>query len=941
MPDPASDHTAQAAPFSIALPDIPALFVNAKQAYLLTPDGEMKTCSHEQAQMIVHKKHVLVCHAPFTRARLGIDEFYPYDVLELFAFAHPVKFTVPTPVGLCKALGISPPQDIEDTPFTLMEIARVLLSDLQRDPYTKEAPVDKIAEVMGLQGKGWPWTPFVLDALGKPYDTKEAIFGKSTLNVWKHMKEWAEEPPEPPADHYGVTNEEAQTRLKHLLSRGAHEAEVRPQQAQYAQDMTHAFAPIEDEEKPNIVLAEAGTGTGKTLGYLAPASIWAEKNKGSVWISTYTKNLQRQIDQELDRLYPDPDLKDLHVAIRKGRENYLCLLNYEDLAAGAALAKHPDHAIAAGIMARWTAATKDGDLSGSDFPGWLPSLLGYRHTSALADRRGECIYSACDHYHKCFVEKSVRKSRRSRLVVANHALVMIGTAMSTPGEDMPTRYVFDEGHHLFSAADSAFAAHLTARETTDLRRWILGAEGGRRSRARGLKRRVEDLLASDAEAEKLLLGILKGAECLTTEGWSKRLQNNEPSGPTEAFIARVYKQVYARAEGANGPYSLETQTHPVNDDILSAAKELKKALQDMQKPMNKLVKHIRDKLADDQGEMEGDTRKRLDAVAQGLERRSMMTVSAWIQMLQALMDAAMFTDKDGNTAQRPTNGDTNNFVDWFEIERVEGRAIDVGYYRHWVDPMKPFAGSIRPHLHGMAITSATLRDSSAENEGWDTARRQTGTGYLGDAHEITMPSPFDYPAQTKVFIINDVNRGDVRQIAGAYGSLFEASGGGALGLFTAISRLRATHEIVAPHLEHAGIPLYAQHIDEIDTGSLVDMFREDRKACLLGTDAVRDGVDVPGDSLKLIIFDRVPWPRPTILHKARREEFGGRDYDEMITRMKIKQAFGRLVRRADDKGVFVMLDNMFPSRLHNAFPDGVEIIKCSLKEARAQIKEFL
>lgn len=911
---------------SIALPDIPALFVNAKEAALVTSDGEMKTLSHDRARMELHKKHVLVCHAPFTRARLGLEELYAFDVLELYAFVHPVRFTVPTPTGLCHALGLAKPKDFEDTPFSLMEITRTLLTDLHNDPFEKQAPVTEIAKVMGLQGKGWAWTKFVLEALGQEYNTDEPIFGKSTLNVWKHMREWAEEPPEPPADHHPVTDAETQERLQKLLQSGGGKSETRQQQMDFATETTYAFTPLQDEEHPSIVLAEAGTGVGKTLGYLAPASVWAEKNQGSVWISTYTKNLQRQIDGELDRLYPTPEIKDTHIAIRKGRENYLCLLNFEDLAAGAALARHPDHAIAAGIMARWAAATKDGDLSGADFPGWLTSLLGYRHTGALADRRGECIYSACDHYHKCFVEKSIRKSKRARLVVANHALVMIGTALSTPGEDMPGRYIFDEGHHLFSAADSAFAAHLTARETKDLRRWILGAEGGKRSRARGLKRRIEDLLNSDAEAEKLLLNICKAAECLTTEGWSKRLKNGEPSGPCETFIARVYAQVYARAEFRDGPYSLETPLHPLNDDVLPAAMDLKKALQELQKPMQKLVAHIRNKLADDQGEMEADTRRRLDAVAQGLERRSMMTLGAWVQMLDGLKQATAHPD----------------FIDWLEIERIDGRAIDVGYYRHWVDPMKPFAASIKPHLHGMAITSATLRDSAADDEqSWKTARRQTGVSYLGGAQESSFPSPFDYPNQTKIFIINDVNRNDIRQIASAYGALFEAAGGGALGLFTAINRLKATHEIVAPHLEAAGIPLYAQHIDEIDTGSLVDMFREDMNACLLGTDAVRDGVDVPGDSLKLIVFDRVPWPRPTILHKARREAFGGRVYDEMITRMKLKQAYGRLVRRADDKGVFVMLDSGFPSRLHDAFPEGVEIVKCGLKEAKEAIKAFL
>jgi ATP-dependent DNA helicase DinG len=329
-------------------------------------------------------------------------------------------------------------------------------------------------------------------------------------------------------------------------------AEQRQEQFDYASQVTAAFAPPRDESEPNVVLAEAGTGIGKTLGYLAPASVWAEKNGGTVWISTYTKNLQQQIDRELDRLYPTKEVKDTHVAIRKGRENYLCLLNFDEAAAGASLARSPVQAVAAGLMTRWTAATRDGDLTGADFPGWLAGLIGYQHTLGLADRRGECIYSACDHYHKCFVEKSIRKSKRARIVVANHALVMIQSALSAPGEDMPDRYVFDEGHHLFDSADSAYSAHLSAMETRDLRRWILGPEGGRRSRARGLQRRAEGLAEGDMDAERALQEIIYEATCLTGEGWAKRLRDGAPSGPTENFLALVYKQVYARRKGATG-----------------------------------------------------------------------------------------------------------------------------------------------------------------------------------------------------------------------------------------------------------------------------------------------------------------------------------------------------------------------------------------------------
>ncbi|MDP6122204.1 MAG: helicase C-terminal domain-containing protein, partial [Rhodospirillales bacterium] len=168
-----------------------------------------------------------------------------------------------------------------------------------------------------------------------------------------------------------------------------------------------------------------------------------------------------------------------------------------------------------------------------------------------------------------------------------------------------------------------------------------------------------------------------------------------------------------------------------------------------------------------------------------------------------------------------------------------------------------------------------------------------------------------------------------------------AAGGGGLGLFTAIARLRAVHKRIAGPLDEAGLVLLAQHVDGMDTGTLVDIFRAEEDWCLLGTDAVRDGVDVPGRSLRLIVFDRVPWPRPDILHRARRQAFGGRAYDEMLTRLKLKQAYGRLVRRAEDFGVFVMLDRALPTRLAGAFPEGVEVKRLGLAEAVAETRAFL
>ncbi|PPR56500.1 MAG: hypothetical protein CFH10_02303, partial [Alphaproteobacteria bacterium MarineAlpha4_Bin2] len=200
---------------------------------------------------------------------------------------------------------------------------------------------------------------------------------------------------------------------------------------------------------------------------------------------------------------------------------------------------------------------------------------------------------------------------------------------------------------------------------------------------------------------------------------------------------------------------------------------------------------------------------------------------------------------------------------------------------------------------------------------------------------------FDYAAMTRVLVVNDVRKDDLNQVAAAYRELFLSSGGGALGLFTAISRLRAVHGRLVEPLDQAGLPLFAQHVDGLNLPTLIDIFRAEEDVCLLGTDAVRDGVDVPGPSLRLIVFDRVPWPRPTILHRARRKALGARAYDDMLTRLRLKQAYGRMIRRAGDRGIFVILDPMMPSRLAGAFPEGVEIQRIGLSEALLAVREFL
>jgi ATP-dependent DNA helicase DinG len=192
-----------------------------------------------------------------------------------------------------------------------------------------------------------------------------------------------------------------------------------------------------------------------------------------------------------------------------------------------------------------------------------------------------------------------------------------------------------------------------------------------------------------------------------------------------------------------------------------------------------------------------------------------------------------------------------------------------------------------------------------------------------------------------VLIVTDVKAGDIAALAGASARLIEAARGGTLGVFTAIQRLKAVHARIADRLARAGLPLLAQHVDPIDAGTLVDIFRDDPRASLLGTDALRDGVDVPGESLRLVVMERVPWPRPTVLHAARRMTGGGSAYDDRVVRARLALAFGRLIRREGDRGVFVILSAAMPSRLLSAFPPGVAVRRLPLDQAISRVGAML
>lgn len=904
------------------------------------PDGSVSIRRVGKAEAVARAAdtpHILL-NAPLVAQRLGYAELSGLDLLELFAFVHPARFVVPTAKGLMETLNLTlqdsrHPERVsrsifadkpkgeaaewllkqaqhngiadETVPHLLQSASQTLLATLTDPAWTeREGAWDAAQALVRLH---WSWGRIVADRLPKPETKERWLFSK--------LPEWEEAPPRTAPRSIQLDRGAVEAQLARLTGTGA---EVRQGQRQFASAAAGVFEPRRRKGEPNMLLAEAGTGIGKTLGYLAPASLWAKEADGAVWISTYTKALQRQLVSEARRVYPDDQDFRAKVVVRKGRENYLCLLNLEDALQGGFAGRA---AILAHLVARWAAYTADGDMVGGDLPGWLPTLFRRNGSTALTDRRGECIYAGCPHYRKCFIERASRASAQADIVVANHALMMVNAARGREEASRPSRIVFDEGHHLFDAADSTFAAALTGTEMIEIRRWVIGPEGKARGRRRGLSARLADVASYDEEGGLAIEAARAAAEALPGEGWLGRVQEGVPSGPAERLLAAVRATVFARDEGqAESGYALETEYANLDALLIEAIADLMTAIDALVKPLTVLGQRLETIVEDAPDWLDAAARARIEGAMASLGWR-VDTLRGWIALL----------GRGGGPADP-------DFVDWLAVDRGEGREYDIGIHRHWLDPTRPVSSIVLKPAHGVLTTSATLRSGGD----WDTAEARTGAAHFDHPVEhFAAPSPFDYAQQAEVLIVTDIQKGDLPALAGAYAALITASQGGALGLFTAIRRLRSVHARIADRLARDGLPLYAQHVDPMDTGTLVDIFRDDPHASLLGTDALRDGVDVPGHSLRLVVMEQVPWPRPDILHKARRLAGGGMDYDDRIIRSRLAQAFGRLIRKADDRGHFVLLSSATPSRLLTAFPQGTPVHRVTLDEAVRRIKSGL
>ena len=301
-----------------------ALFPDFNDVVIISGDGEITRKDRGVAAEFTQQQRYLICHRKWSEARLQAELPKAADVLELFAFVRPAQFCLPTPAGLAARLGLAIPVSPEDKALTIFHAAQKLIDELAGQPDKVKQKLARLADMMGRGG--WQWTGPVMAGLGAVSGPEGPPDGRNAA-IWVDLDEIDETPPRGEPGISPIMPDASRKRLKDMLGQTA---EARKSQSDYAAALASVFASPDSTSGPVLLLAEAGTGTGKTLGYLAPATLWAEANKAAVWVSTYTRTLQHQIADELSRLHDRSETGGKKVVIRKGRENYLCLLNLEE-----------------------------------------------------------------------------------------------------------------------------------------------------------------------------------------------------------------------------------------------------------------------------------------------------------------------------------------------------------------------------------------------------------------------------------------------------------------------------------------------------------------------------------------------------------------------------------------------------------------------------------
>lgn len=629
---------------------------------------------------------------------------------------------------------------------------------------------------------------------------------------------------------------------------------LREQQLRMAEAAIDAFANQE------FLLAEVGTGVGKTYAYLIPAILWAGYSGEKVVVATRTKALQEQVAEKdlpaVQKILPF----DFAWVQAKGRENLLCWDRYIGVLGGRRTLSQEESEFITAIL-NWAESTESGDRKELN----LPSRL-IRHWDLVNAQRRLCRRERCSFREKCFRIKMLKALEQADIIVANHALLLSDLMIDNQILPEYQCLVIDEAHNFDREAFDKCSTVFSWYDTLDLIGFLSSATGKKDALLPRIKNAFPETEPKIADAVRICdrlrelsyrffqrLGALKGRDKNTSH--AQVLETRLLESPEFADVYLAYRDWQDQAQL-----------------LLGSLQELRGALPG---------------------------------------REEELELANTLIALQSVSDAAF------NIMEEYLNREA--YLHWIEYQDEQA----VSLYASQVGMSELLYRRLFDRMATVLMVSATLavRQSfaySIERFGLEPIAAQDRL------HTLLEYSPFAYERQACLMVIEDMPDPESREFtaaaAAAVLSAVEAAGGATMVLFTSRQQLADLSEMVRPILEKKGYLLLVQNEDG-DFNTLISRFRTSDKSVLMGLDTFWEGIDLKGDLLRCLVIVKLPFRPPNepyssacikdCLYKGK-NSFHHFSLPDAIVRF--KQGVGRLIRSERDHGAVVVLDHRLLSK---------------------------
>lgn len=671
----------------------------------------------------------------------------------------------------------------------------------------------------------------------------------------------------------------------------AYQYEERLEQLKMLEAATSAF------NEDSISLIEAGTGTGKTLAYLIPAVYWSLLNGERVVISTNTINLQEQlIEKDIPLLHRGLN-EDFKYSLVKGMGNYLCLLRAETVLDGLLDLADDDEMDALGSVIEWSKITQDGSLSDLSFS---PPPEVWDKVSAESE---SCLRVRCPHYSKCFFYKARRELASSQILVVNHHLLFSDLSLKGASEASETgilppykRIIFDEAHHVTDAATSHFGMRTTKYGIIRMLRRL--KRKGSSGEMRGL------IFYTASLATKLKKYYRKGIVGSVLRRVEEFLSPQVDS--VEEYVRDAFDDLYYFATN-----STEAKGESTEEINLRITEDIR--MREDWENIDKKFSILRIKLKELHEEIKTFVEVLIDYEAENDVARVIMEFKGIANKLGFSSDVIHSFLDSGE----------DGYVRWID-GRVGKGGIISGIGLSPLDISSHLKERLYSRCKTVVMTSATM----AVRKSFKFLRSELGLEDNERVEEFIIPSSFNYKEQALVVIPTDipepVETGYSDKITPIIMKAVRASFGNALILFTSYYLLDKVYNKIRDELGELGILSLKQ--GSLPRTRLLDKFRSEDKSVLFATDSFWEGVDVPGEALRMVIITRLPFRVPTEpIIEARVEHMENQginsflEYTVPTAVLKFKQGFGRLIRTKTDRGAVLVLDKRIVSKSYGKY----------------------